>query len=98
MRGLLMSAVLGAVMATLSALGPIVASSGLFSQDSTASGPALHYAAAAMVAVSSSLLGLFLSGRRFYLNLTVALGVFLVAFSATSPLASVPIIGVWGAK
>jgi hypothetical protein len=98
MRGLIMSAVLGAVMATVSALGPIVASTDFLGAGVAAQGPTLLYASAAMVAVSSSMLGLFLSGRRFYLNLAVGLGVFWVAFIASSPLAAIPVVSLWGIK
>jgi hypothetical protein len=98
MRGLIMSAVLGAVMATVSALGPLVGAGELFAGGGTSAGPALNYASAAMVVVSSSMIGLFLSGRRFYLNLVLALAVFSLALSASSPLAPVPTVSLWGIK
>lgn len=97
MRGFVMSAVLGAVMAILSALGPIVSTSSLLGP-AAPGGPSLDYASVTMVAVSSSMLGLFLSGRRFYLNLALALFVFWLALSAASPLSSIPGASLWGIK
>lgn len=97
MRGFVMSAVLGAVMAIVSALGPIVSTSTLLGPTAPI-GPSLDYASGAMVVVSSSMIGLFLSGRRFYLNLALALGVFWLALSAASPLSSIPDARLWGIK
>jgi len=96
MRGLIMSAVLGAVMATVSALGPLVGASGFLNGGEAIAGPALSFASAAMVVVSSSMLGFFLSGRHFYLNLALAVGVFWLALSVSPPLTTVPSLGVWG--
>jgi hypothetical protein len=98
MRGLIMSAILGALMATVSAIGPLVASSDFLSGGAVSAGPSLYLMAGAMVAVSSSMLGVFLSGRRFYVNLGLALGVFLVASYAASPLSSVTGVNAWGIK
>ncbi len=97
MRGFIMSAVLGAVMAIMSALGPVVSTSSLFGGASPA-GSLLYYAAGTMVAVSSSMIGLFMSGRGFYLNLMLALSVFWVTLSASSPLVSIPAVDLWGIK
>lgn len=98
MRGYIMSAVLGAVMAIIAALGPVVGSIDFLQAAPQVPGPSLSYFAAAMVVASASMLGLFLSGRRFYLNLLVATMVFVLAFAAASPLADVPSVSLWGIK
>jgi len=98
MRGLIMSAVLGAVVAILSALGPVVGDAGLLGGSVEPVGPGLYYASAAMVAVSSSMMGLFLSGRRFVLNVVLALGVYGIALSVAAPIAAVPVIRGWAVK
>ena len=98
MRGLIMSAVLGALMATVSSVGPLVATTNFLTAGTPASAPSLYYVSGAMVAVSSSMLGLFLSGRRFYINLGLALGVYAVASFASAPLSSVPTVNLWGIK
>jgi hypothetical protein len=98
MRGLIMSAVLGALMATVSTMGPLVASSNFLLGGAVSAAPSLTLVSGAMVAVSSSMLGIFLSGRRFYVNLALSVGVYLVASFATSPLGSVTGSNLWGIK
>ncbi len=98
MRGLIMSAVLGGLMAVVSAVGPLMASTDFLAGGAFTAGPSLSLVSAAMVAVSSSMLGIFLSGRRFYVNLALALGVYLVASFAASPLGSIAGFGAWGIK
>lgn len=98
MRGLIMSAVLGALMATVSTMGPLVASANFLVGGAAPAASSLGFVSGAMVAVSSSMLGFFLSGRRFYINLAIALGVFLAASFATSPLVAVPGMNPWGIK
>lgn len=89
MRGLIMSGVLGAVVSILASLGPLVGNAGfLWSGVATPSG-SLLVPCGAMVAVSSAMLGLFLSGRRFYVNVLVALALYSAAAVAIGPLASV---------
>lgn len=98
MRGYIMSAVLGAVMAIIAALGPVVGSIDFLQATPQVPGASISYFSAAMVVVSSSMLGIFLSGRRFYLNLFVAIAVFALALAAASPLADVPSVSLWGIK
>lgn len=98
MRGLIMSAVLGALMATVSAIGPLVASTSLLTGGTVSPGPSLYLLSGAMVAVSCSMLGFFLSGKRFYVNLGLGLGVYLVAFFVMSPLSTVTGVSAWGIK
>jgi len=98
MRGLIMSAVLGALMATVSAIGPLVASSNFLMGGTVAAAPSLYLFSGTMVAASSSMLGIFLSGKRFYVNLALGLGVYLVASFAAAPLSSVTGMNVWGIK
>jgi uncharacterized membrane protein len=98
MRGLIMSAVLGALMATVSAIGPLVASSNFMTGGAAPAPQSLYLVSGAMVAVSSGMLGIFLSGRRFYVNLVLALAVYAVASVATSPLVSVSSTSMWGIK
>jgi len=98
MRGFIMSAVLGALMATVSAIGPLVASTNFLTGGSATPAGPLLLVSGAMVAVSSTMLGIFLSGRRFYFNLALALAVYAVATTATAPLVSVTRVNVWGIK
>lgn len=98
LRGLIMCAVLGALMATVSTMGPIVASSAFFSSAPVTAPVPLALVSCAMVAVSSTMLGLFLSGRGFYINLALSMGVFLVASFATAPLVSEVGLSSWGIK
>jgi hypothetical protein len=98
MRGLIMSAVLGALMATVSTMGPLVASSDFLVGGAASAPPSLTLVSGAMVAVSSSMLGVFLGGRGFYVNLLLSLGVFLAVSFATAPLAELPAINLLGTK
>lgn len=87
-RSLITSGVLGAVAAMLSSMGPLVGSFGLGA--AAATGPSmLGYGAAAMTAISSGMLGLFMSGKGFYANVVVSLAAFAVVSAAAAPLASV---------
>lgn len=98
MRGLIMSAVLGALMATVSTMGPLVASSDFLIGGATSAPQSLSLVSGAMVAVSSSMLGIFLGGRRFYVNLLLSMGVYLAVSFATAPLAALPTISLLGTK
>ncbi|MDV3277416.1 MAG: hypothetical protein LYZ69_02985 [Nitrososphaerales archaeon] len=98
LRGYIMCAVLGAVMAIISAIGPVVSSINFLQAGSSTGGPTLTYTAAALVGISSSMLGVFLSGKRFYVDLAVAMTVFALALEAASPLAAVPVAPLWGIK
>ena len=96
-RSLVTCGVLGAVSAMVASLGPLV--SGLdFTGTPPASTAALVYAAAGFTGISSCMLGLFMSGRRFCLNVAVTLGVFGVVSLLASPLASVSAVSLWGVK
>jgi len=96
-RGFITSAVLGAVSAMIASLGPLVGS-----LDFGASAPinpaALQYCAACMVALSSCMLGLFMSGRGFYVNVVVSLAVFALVSTLAAPLASLSPVTLWGVK
>jgi hypothetical protein len=97
-RSLVTCGVLGAVTAMVASLGPVVGS-----LDFVAGGPAtgsanLLLAAAGLTGISSCMLGLFMSGRGFYVNVAVSLGVFAVVALVASPLASVSTVSLWGVK
>ena len=96
-RGFVTSAVLGAVSAMIASLGPIVGSLNFETPVPVNSG-ALLYCAACMTGLSSCMLGLFMSGRGFYVNVAVSLAVFAVVCTLASPLASVPPVALWGVK
>ncbi|MDG7011600.1 MAG: hypothetical protein JRN11_05910 [Nitrososphaerota archaeon] len=86
-RSLVTSAVLGAVMGMLTALGPVVGSLGL--GGSPVGTGALVYGSAAMTAMGSGMLGAFMSGRRFFVNVLLSMAVFAAIAAAAAPLASV---------
>lgn len=94
-RSLITSGVLGAVTAMISTLGPVVGSLGIVS-GAPPGGRAIVYGAAAMAAISSGMLGFFMSGRAFYVNVAVALAAFCTVSVVASPLANVPSVGVLG--
>jgi hypothetical protein len=98
MRSHLMSAVMGAVVAMLASLGPLVAGLSFFSQPTGASGGELLTWSAVVVATSSATLGVFMSGRRFFVDVAISLVVFAVTAAAVAPLASVPVVNLWGIK
>jgi hypothetical protein len=96
-RSLITSAVLGAVTAMIATLGPVVGS--LSFGSATAADPKdLVPAAAGLVAVSSTMLGLYMSGRRFPLNVIVSLAVFGAVSALASPLSGLPSMAFWGVK
>jgi hypothetical protein len=97
-RSLLTSGVLGAVTSMTASLGPVVGNLG-FTGSTPASNPsAMLAAAAAMTAIGSGMLGYFMSGRRFYLNVATAIAVFATVSYLVSPLASFASAGLWGVK
>ncbi|MDE1858411.1 MAG: hypothetical protein KGI26_05040 [Thaumarchaeota archaeon] len=96
-RSLVTSAVLGAVTSMLATLGPLVGSLGFVGGEATGPG-ALVYGAAAMAAIGSGMLGAFMSGSRFYVNVAVCLAAFGLVWAAASPLGSVSAVGLWGVK
>jgi hypothetical protein len=96
-RSVITSGVLGAVTAMVAALGPIVG--GLsFTGPAVQGASGVLPAAAVMTAVSSGMLGLFMSGRRMFVNLAIALVVFALVSLLASPLASIPAVTLWGVK
>ncbi|MDE1852713.1 MAG: hypothetical protein KGI38_03075 [Thaumarchaeota archaeon] len=96
-RSLVTSAVLGAVTAMVASLGPIVGSLN-FGTGTAADPGSLIYAGAAMVTVSSGMLGIFMSGKNFFVNVALSLAVFALVAAVASPLASVPSVRLWGVK
>ena len=98
-RALVTSAVLGAVTSMLATLGPLVGNLGSLQGQSVpgGGGGVLQLAAAAMVAVSSGMLGFFMAGKRFYVNVGVALVVFLAVGTLVAPLADFQ-ISPWAVK
>ncbi len=97
-RSLITSGVLGAVTAMIASLGPVVANLNFESAAAAAGGGSILYAAAAYAAIAAGMLGLFMSGRGFYANVAVALGVFALVSALASPVASVQPISLWGVK
>ena len=96
-RSLVTSGVLGAVTAMVASLGPLVGSLTFSGQPPTA--PAfLLPAAALMSGVSAGMLGAFMSGRRFYVNVVVSLLGFALVATLASPLSNVPPVGLWVVK
>ena len=96
-RSMITSVVLGAVTAMIASLGPLVGDldlTGVTHPSSTA----LLYGAAGFAAIGSAMLGLFMSGRRFYANAAVSLLAFAAVSYLATPLANVPSIGLWGIK
>jgi hypothetical protein len=79
-------------------MGPLVASSNLLMGGTASAGPSLALVSGAMVAVSSSMLGIFLQGRGFYVNLLLSLGVYIAVSFATAPLAALPAVNLLGIK
>ena len=96
-RANMVSAVMGAVLAFLSSLAPLLGS--LQFPPAPASGVQnlLVYAGGAMTLVSSSFLGLFLS-RRPYVCVIVAGAAFLFTLWLASPLLDVKLPNLWGIK
>jgi hypothetical protein len=97
-RSLVASGVLGAVTAMVASLGPLVSSLSFSDAQPPVDAGTLLLAAAGMTAVSSGMLGMFMSGRRFYPNVLVALGAFAIVGFLVHPLASVPIVSLWAVK
>ena len=97
-RGLVASGVLGAVSAMMSSLGPIVGSLNFLANSAQVPGGSLLPWAAGVAAMSSGMLGLYLSGRGFVFNVVVTVTTFLLVATAVSPLANVPLVNPWGVK
>jgi hypothetical protein len=97
-RGLVTSGILGGVTAMIASLGPVVGNLNFTATPGAVSPGALLYSAAGLVGIGSAMLGLFMSGRRFYLNVLVSLSVFALVGTLASPLANLSSISTWGIK
>ena len=96
-RSLVTSGVLGAVTAMMASLGPLVANLNFESSTPPPSGNLL-LAAGMMTAISSGMLGFYMSGRRFVINVAVAMLVFALVSTVVSPLVDIPSVTLWGIK
>jgi len=90
LRGHIISAILGAVLAFLSSLAPFISSFQLFGIPAPSDGNLVVYAGGSMAIVSSAFLGSFLSSRRRYLDPIIAAGAFLLAVQMIAPLTNIP--------
>jgi hypothetical protein len=97
-RSIITSGVLGAVTAMVASLGPLVGNLSFGSGEVPVDPATLLYAAAGMTAMSSAMLGYFMSGRSFVVNVLVATSAFALVGVLASPLASVPSAALWGVK
>lgn len=90
-RSLMTSAILGAVTGLLATIGPLVGD--IQFAGPPASSGALVYGAAAMTAMSSGMLGAYMSGRGFYVNVAASLFAFALVSALASPLGSLSLAG-----
>jgi len=97
-RSLVTCGVLGAVTAMVASLGPMIGSLDFAGTSPVTGSATLLYSAAGLTGISSCMLGLFMSGRGFYLYVALALGVFAVVSTLVSPLADVSAVSLWGVK
>jgi len=97
-RSLVTSGVLGAVTAMLASLGPLVANLNFIEGSAPQPAGSLLLAAGCMTAISSGMLGFYMSGRRFILNVMVAMLVFGFVSAVVSPLVDIPSVALWGIK
>jgi len=97
-RSIITSAVLGAVSAMIASLGPLMGILALAGNQPPANSITLQYAAAAFTGVSSGMLGLFMSGRGFYVNIVVSMALFAFVSALASPLAAFSSTSLWGVK
>jgi hypothetical protein len=96
-RSLLASGVVGAVSSMIASLGPLLGSLSSLSGPPPAPPISLLYPGAAMALISSGLLGLYTSGRRFYVSMVVTGIVYGLVCVAVAPLASFP-SSIWAIK
>lgn len=85
-RSLVTSGVLGAVTAMVASLGPLVGSLSFGGAPPAVDPTALLAGGAAMAVVGSGVLGFYLSGRGFLLNVAVTIFVYALVGAAASPL------------
>jgi hypothetical protein len=97
-RSLIVSGVLGAVLAMVSAVGPMVGGLGFTAQSSPLDPTLIRATAGAMACLGSAMLGMFMSGRGLLLNVGATLLAFGVASAAVAPLASFGGQSLWGIK
>ena len=97
-RSLVTCGVLGAVTAMVALLGPLVGTLDFAGASQSTGSTALLYSAAGLTGISSCMLGLFMSGRNFYVNVAVAMAVFTLVSTLASPLANVSTVSLWGVK
>jgi hypothetical protein len=97
-RGMIVSAVMGAVLAFLSSLAPLLSSLQFTLEPVTGGGQnLLVYAGGVMTVVSSGFLGLFLS-RRPYVSVLVAGTVFVLTLWLVSPVLDITLPNLGGIK
>ncbi|HXW37268.1 MAG TPA: hypothetical protein VEJ36_05140 [Nitrososphaerales archaeon] len=92
-RGLIMCTVLGAVVAMMATIGPLVG----VEQISTAAVPVasralLELSSCLMAALSGGMLGAFTGGKRLYQNVILTVAAFVITSSAVAPLANLPAV------
>ena len=97
-RGLIVSGVLGAVLGMVCSVGPLVGGLSFTTAPPKVDPEYIEAAALAMVCLSSAMLGLYMSGRGFLIDVASALAVFVLVVVAVSPLTSVTPQSLWGIK
>jgi len=97
-RGLVVSGVLGAVLGMVSSVGPLVGGLNFTTPLPPVDPAYIEAAAAAMACLSSGMLGIYMSGRGFLVNVAATLAVFALVTLAVSPLTSVTPQNLWGIK
>ena len=97
MRSLLASGVAGAVCAMIATIGPLLGSLSDIANPGPTTAGSLLYPGAAMALISSGLLGIYTSGRGFYVNVLVTGAVYGFVSLAVAPLASFP-SSMWAIK
>lgn len=96
-RSVITSGVLGAVTAMIGSLGPVLGSLD-FLHPQAPKATDVVYAAAALAIVSSTMLGISLAGRKFYVNVAVTMVVFSAVDLLVSPLVNSFGGILWGIK
>jgi hypothetical protein len=96
-RSLLASAVAGAVSAMIATIGPLLGSLSNIANPASAAAGSLLLPGAVMAMISSGLLGVYTSGRGFYINVLVTGAVYGLVSLAVAPLASFP-SSIWAIK
>ena len=97
-RGMIVSAVLGAVLGMVSSVGPLVGGLSFTAPLPAADPVYIGVASAAMAGLSSGMLGLYMSGRGFVVNVAAALIAFGLVTAGVSPLTSAASTNLWAIK